>query len=237
MKEKTGKVLLVSSIIGGSLILGFVAFLILIFSLDFGEETTPKEEKTVEVAIKEEKPKKETAPKEEVKEETKEETASKEETTPKEEPQKTFNHTVESFTVAINEMYASVNSDTTVNPTFSEEENKAIYMITTNTALITKHDENGIINEVNVLFMMENSEEIDAINFLLASGVVIGVLNPELEKEDRGKVLTEELKFIELLEKDQGSEMAFVGSNIYELTSSRSIGGVQLTVFPSGNDF
>ena len=228
MKEKTGKVLLVSSIIGGSLILGFVAFLILIFSLDFGEETTPKEEKTVEVAIKEEKPKKETAPKEEVKEE---------ETTPKEEPQKTFNHTVESFTVAINEMYASVNSDTTVNPTFSEEENKAIYMITTNTALITKHDENGIINEVNVLFMMENSEEIDAINFLLASGVVIGVLNPELEKEDRGKVLTEELKFIELLEKDQGSEMAFVGSNIYELTSSRSIGGVQLTVFPSGNEF
>ena len=105
--------------------------------------------------------------------------------------------------------------------------------ITTNTAIITHHGENGMINEVDVLFMMEDSTDLDSINFLLAAGVVIGVLNPELVNEERGDVLIKELSFMELLDKDEGYETAFVGSNLYKLTSSRSIGGVQLKVTPS----
>ena len=220
-------------------IIGGLFVLIMVLGSCLAEETEPKEEKVVETVVKEEEPKKETTPKEEPKEEKpKKETTPKKETAPKEEPPKpkTFNYTVESFTAAINETYASVDSDTVIAP-LNTEGNATTYMITANTGLITKHDEKGMINEINVLYIFDGATQLDAIEFLLASGVVIGVLNPELEKEERGNVITKELNFAELLDKDQGHEMAFVGSNIYELTSSRSIGGVQLTVFPSGSDF
>lgn len=233
MKEKTGKILAISTIIGGSILTLFVGFLILIIAFGSDQEAEkPKEIKTEETVVKEEKSKKEIAPKEEKKEETK-----KEESTPKEEPQKTFNHTVESFTNAITEVYASVNDNRSLTPIINDETKTATYIITPNTAILAKQDESGMVNEVSVLYMLEGSSELDSAEFLLSMMVTIAALNPELEKEERGSVLLEELQLADLLDKGEGSNITFVGSNLYELTASLAIGGVQLTVLPSGNEF
>ena len=238
MKNKTGKILAISAIIGGSILTLFVGFLILIIAFGSDEEAAkPKEAETKETIVKEEKPKEETAPKEEKKEETKKESTPKEETAPKEEAPKTFNYTVESFTDAINETYTSVGNETILTPLVNEEESAATYIITPRTALLARYDENGMVNEVNAINILEDSTELDSAEFLLSMMVVIATLNPELAKEERGSVLLDDLKLAELLDKGEGSEMTFVGSNLYELTASLTAGGVQLTVLPSGNEF
>ena len=240
MKNKTGKILAISAIIGGSILTLFVGFLILIIVFGSDEESTePKEAETKETIVKEDEPKKETAPKEEKKEEVKEEV--KEESTPTEEPapieSNTNNFTLETLTNTINERYKEAGSDKIVSfRQDTEDPNLYSFFLSTNSAIIAKLNDSGIVEEVNVLHMLEDSDELDSMEFLIGMAVMIGVFNPEIPMAERGGLLDSELQLTEILSKETAVHKATIGTVYYQLTISKSIGGIQMTVFPSGKE-
>lgn len=240
MKNKTGKILAISAIIGGSILTLFVGFLILIIAFGSDEEAAkPKEAETKETIVKEEKPKEETAPKEEKKEDVKEE--DKEKSTPKEETapieSNTNNFTLDTLTNTINERYKEAGSDKILSPKpNTEEPNAYTYILNNNSAIVAKLNDSGIVEEVNVLNIFEGSSELDTMEFLIGMAVIIGVFNPEIPMAERGGLLDSELQLNELLGKETAVHKATIGTVYYQLTISKSIGGIQMAVFPSGKE-
>ena len=196
------------------------------------EVSEPKKEPKI-VEEKKTETEKKVEPKEEVK---KENTIRKPTTPAPNTPVQNF--TVDTFTNAINSAYQASspnNENPNHAPLMNEDEKAVTYIISPNTAIIADLNEKGLVKKVSVLNILEGSTHIDRIEFILAMGIVVSVLNPELEAEKRGSLLVNDLEINQVLEDGNGSTLTFQGSNVYEFISNTIVGGVQLTVIPSTN--